>query len=131
MVVRLRRRKQPKLMSVDDHLREKLKDPKFKKGYEQELKKARHLADSIKSKISRLEKLKTYYKLCYQRQLKLRAAGLCVRCAKPRNHCVNFCDACHLKNRVYERNRMREINGSKPWKKGVAGRPPFPAGKFV
>ena len=46
-------KKKVKTLSVAEHLKEKLKDPVFKKGYERELKKARRLADSIRRKIKR------------------------------------------------------------------------------
>ena len=55
------------------------------------------------------------------------AAGLCAKCAQPRNEYATLCDDCTKKWRVH----IREQRGLQPWRPGGVGRPPKPRQKSL
>lgn len=69
---------------------------------------------------AQMKKKKSETSRQYRWQVKQMAQGRCARCGSKRSHYSVLCDSCHLADRV----RQHERSGSRPWKKGLRGRPP-------
>ncbi len=77
------------------------------------------MAKKEKGERKRRTPRKPAHKLSRQRrwQIKMKQAGRCILCGKPRNKYAQHCDDC-----------WRDVAGGKPWTPGKKGRPPKSSG---